>query len=601
MPKNKNVPIKYTSREFDSIKEDLVDYAKRYYPDSYRDFTKASFGSMILDSVAYIGDVLSYYVDYSVNESFLDTSIEFDNIRKHARAIGYNFFSTPSSYGEVALFISVPANSNGTAPDLSYLPILKKGASFSSIGGNNFILTENVNFNDPKSEFIATGIDPATGLNTYFAVKAYGQIKSGFVVSEEIDLTEEAYEKFKIIRIGDPDICEVVSVFDSDGNQYYQVDTLSQEVIFRETTNRNAHNDGVRSILKPFVSNRRFVLEQDDTGTYIQFGFGSEDQDSEADSLVEPSKIALKLHGQRQITSSTFDPTKLLATDKLGVAPSATTLTVKYRVNDGENTSAGSNSITSVNESEFVFVDENSLLSSEVESVISSLEITNEDPVTATSTDITVEELKQRAKSYYSAQGRAVTKQDYESLVYNMPASFGAVKRANIINDAAKSDRKIRMFVISEDSDGKLSYTSGVVKNNIKNWLKHYKSLNDNIEIEDAKIINFAIDFKVVTDRRFSSDEVLFDCIEKLKEYFSMDLYIGEPLYLTRIYDELNSIDGVVDVKRVTVENKTTGVYSILPFNFYNALSGDGTYYKVPKNVILELKYPDLDIKGTAI
>jgi len=601
MPKNKNVPIKYTSREFDSIKEDLVDYAKRYYPDSYRDFTKASFGAMVLDSVAYVGDVLSYYVDYSVNESFMDTAIEFDNIRKHARALGYNYFSTPSSYGEVALFISVPANTNGTAPDTSYLPILKKGASFSSTDGKNFILTENVNFNDPKSEFVATGIDPTTGLNTYFAVKAYGQVKSGVIVQEEIDLTEEVFEKFKIIRVGDANISEIISVFDSSGNQYYQVDTLSQEVIFRETTNRNAHNDGVRSILKPFVTNRRFVLEQDDTGTYMQFGFGSEDEEDEADSLVEPSRIALRLHGQRQITTSTFDPTKLLATDKLGVAPSSTTLTVKYRINDGENSSAASNTITSADQYEFVFVNESSLLSNEVGEVRASLELTNEEPVTAVSADITVDELKQRAKSHYATQSRAVTKQDYESLVYNMPASFGAVKRANIINDASKNDKRIRMFVISEDSDNKLSYTSGVVKNNIKNWLKHYKSLNDHVEIHDAKIINFSIDFKVVTDRRYNSDEVVFDCVEKLKEYFNNKLYIGEPLYLTRIYDELNSIDGVVDVKRVTIENKAAGLYSILPFNFYNALSADGTYYIVPKNVILELKYPDLDIKGTAI
>tara|TARA_Y100000593_G_scaffold19326_1_gene38505 strand:+ start:257 stop:2062 length:1806 start_codon:yes stop_codon:yes gene_type:complete len=601
MPKKKNVEIKYTSREFDTIKEDLVDYAKRYYPNSYRDFTKASFGSMVLDSVAYVGDVLSYYIDYSVNESFLDTSSDFDNIRKHARALGYNFFSTPSSFGEVALFVSVPANSAGTAPDTSYLPILKKGASFSTSDGRNFILTEHVNFNDPKSQFVATGIDSATGLNTYFAVKAYGQVKSGVIEKEEIDLTNEGFEKFKLIRIGDSDISEIISVFDSSGNQYHQVDTLSQEVIFKETTNKNAHVDGVRSILKPFVTTRRFTLEQDDTGTYLQFGFGSEEEDSIADALAEPAQVALKLHGKRQITTSGFDPSKLLSTDKLGVAPSNTILSVSYRTNSGDNTSAAANAITSVNGYELVFPDENSLLSSEVQSVRASLELTNEEPVTSAGADIPVDELKQRIKSHYAAQGRAVTKQDYESLVYNMPASFGSIKRANIINDMVRNDRKIKMYVISEDSDNKLSYTSSVTKNNIKNWLKHYKSLNDVVEIHDAKIINFSVDFKVMTDRRFNSDEVLFDCIEELKSYFDQKLYIGEPLYITRIYDQLNNVDGVVDVKRVTINNKVNGVYSILPFNFNHALSSDGTYYKVPKNVILELKFSDLDIQGIAI
>jgi hypothetical protein len=556
---------------------------------------------MILDSVAYVGDVLSYYLDYSVNESFLDTSIEFDNIRKHARALGYNFFGTPSSFGEVALFISCPANSAGTAPDTSYLPILKKGSTFSAGDGREFVLTEHVNFNDANSEFVATNINPATGLNTEFAVKAYGQVKSGVIVTERIDLSDSNFEKFKLIRIGGPEISEIINVFDSSGNQYYQVDTLSQEVIFKETTNKNAFNDGVRSILKPFVTNRRFVLEQDDLGTYLQFGFGSENVNEEEDSLAEPSKIALKLNGRRQMTTSTFDPTKLLSTDKLGIAPPATVLRITYRANTGINTAAGSNTVTTVGETTFVFEDENSLLPSKVETVRGSIEVTNEDPITAASTEFPIDELKQRVKSFHATQARAVTKQDYESLVYNMPPSFGAVKRANIINDISRADRKISMFVISEDTDEKLSYTSLVVKNNIKNWLKHYKSINDVIHIEDAKIINFSVNFKVMTDRRYSNDEVLFECMEELKSYFDQKLYIGEPLYITKIYDHLNKIDGVVDVKRVKIENKVNGVYSILPFNFEKALSSDGTYYKIPKNVILELKFPDTDITGMAV
>ena len=109
MPKNKNVNIKYTSREFATIKQDLIDHAERYYPESYKDFSQASFGSMVLDSVAYVGDVLSYYLDYNVNESFLDTAIEFDNIRKHARSLGYNYNGIPSSFGTLA-FLKHPRN-----------------------------------------------------------------------------------------------------------------------------------------------------------------------------------------------------------------------------------------------------------------------------------------------------------------------------------------------------------------------------------------------------------------------------------------------------------------------------------------------------------
>ena len=125
MPKNKNVTVKYTSREFESIKEDLVQYAKRYYPNTYKDFSAASFGSLVFDTVAYAGDILSYYLDFSVNESFMDTSVEFENVRKHARSLGYKYSGTPSSFGTITLFILCPSNIDGTAPDTNYLPILK--------------------------------------------------------------------------------------------------------------------------------------------------------------------------------------------------------------------------------------------------------------------------------------------------------------------------------------------------------------------------------------------------------------------------------------------------------------------------------------------
>ena len=176
MPKNKNTIIKYTSRDFESIKEDLVDHAKRYYSDTYRDFTDASFGSMILDTVAYTGDILSYYLDYHVNESFLDTSLEFDNVRKHARALGYKFSGTPSSFGTISLFILCPANTEGNAPDTSYLPILKAGSSFSTANGGNFILTEDVDFANASADVVAARFNSTTGATTYFAVRAYGQI-----------------------------------------------------------------------------------------------------------------------------------------------------------------------------------------------------------------------------------------------------------------------------------------------------------------------------------------------------------------------------------------------------------------------------------------
>jgi hypothetical protein len=598
MPKNKNVAIKYTSREFESIKKDLVEYAKRYYPNAYRDFSEASFGSLVLDTVAYSSDILSYYLDYHVNESFLDTSLEFDNVRKHARALGYKFSGTPSSFGVVSLFILCPANSDGTAPDDSYLPILKAGTSFVTSEGGNFILSEDVNFADETSDIVAARFDSSTGATTYFAVRNYGQVQSGILQLATVDLTNSVFEKFKKVRIGASNISEIISVFDSEGNRYYEVEHLSQEVVFVDTTNENAAVDGVRSILKPFSTTRRFVLEQDDTGTYLQFGFGSEDVDD--GGITDPSRVALKMQGKNYITQKSFDPSKLVSTNKLGISPYNTELSIIYRSNAPELTNVSANSINQVNDATLIFKDLTVLVDSERSFVEGSLEVNNEDPITSIDVDITVEELKQRAKSHYASQGRAVTKQDYESLIYNMPPKFGAITRANIVNDPSSSNRRISLYLISQDNDGNLTNTNSVTKNNIKNWLNQYRSLNDRIDIYDPKIINFQIEFTVMVDKKFTQNAVLAECIEKLKDMFSDKFYIGEPLYVTRIYSVLNRVDGVLDVRKVKIENKTGGSYSNVSLQMDKIISKDGTFYMTPNNSILEIKFPDNDIKGIA-
>jgi len=596
MPNSKNINIKYTNREFASIKQDLVDYAKRYYPDSYQDFTDASFGSLVLDTVAYIGDILSYYIDYSVNESFLDTAIEFDNIRKHARALGYNYSGTPCSYGVITAYILCPANAEGTAPDLSYLPILKRGSIFTTNLGINFNLLEDILFNSSDNEFVAARFDATTGGTTYFAVRASGMVQSG--VFNKINVTVgSVFERFKRIRVGSPDITEITSVYDSEGRQYYEVDNLAQEVIFVETTNKNASSDGVRSILKPFVATRRFVVQRDDGGTYIQFGFGSEEEESEG--IADPAKIALNLHGKKTITNKSFDPTKLLSTNKLGIAPVNTTLAISFRTNDAIGSSVGANSIVTIGEIDMVFENEPLLDGDTLSIVKNSLEVTNEEPISSVNTSITLEELKQRAISSYASQNRAVSKQDYESLVYNMPAKFGAIKRANIINDPSATNRRLALYIISEASDGNLASSGEVTKNNLKNWLGTYKMLNDVIEINDAKIINFSIEFSAHLDKRYDPDETLTKCINKIKDLFSEVAYIGEPIYITRIYKVLNDIDGIIDVKQVKLANLTGGIYSTTPLNFDDALSKDGTFIKIPQNAIYELKNDESNIKGT--
>jgi phage-related baseplate assembly protein len=446
---------------------------------------------------------------------------------------------------------------------------------------------------------VAARFNDTTGATTFFAVRAYGQITSGIFQRATANLTNANFEKFRRIRVGGDNISEIISVVDTDGNEYYQVENLAQEVIFNETTNKDAATDGVRSILKPFIASRRFVMEQDDTGTYIQFGFG--DENDEPDGLIDPSKVFLRMHGQRQVTDLSFDPTQLVGTSKLGLAPQGTELTIVFKVNTTDSVNAASNTIQNVT-TRFIEFDEPQDLSQVlIDGVISSLEVTNEEPVSGDASTITNQEIKERAKAYYAMQNRAVTRQDYESAVYNMPKKFGEIKRASIVNDPSATNRRMALYVTGLNSDGQLEDVNQKVKTNLKNWITHYKSMNDVIDIFDAKIVNFGVEFRLRLDNRFTDSDVLSRAIRKLQDYFEDKLYIGEPVYINRLYSLLGKVDGVVEVRHLKILQRSGSSYSSNKVNLDDMMSRDGSFIKAPKNVIMELKFPDRDIKGTII
>lgn len=596
MARGKNVPIKYTNRDFDSIKQDLVEFAKRYYPETYKDFTEASFGSMLFDMVAMVGDSLSFYLDYQANESFLDTAIEFGNIRKHAKTMGFSYSGVPVSYGVASFFMLIPSNTDGTAPDLDYMPVLKRNSIMKSENGVSFLLLEDVDFRNPKNDIVEAKYDETTGGVTYFAVRAYGQVSSGRFQQIVVDLTNSSFIKFRKIRVGSNTISEIVNVVDSNGNKYYEVDYLSQEVVYLETTNPTALADNVRSIMKPFVTARRFVVEQDNTGTYLQFGYGSEDDDDSG--LADPSEVAIKLHAREHATVTSVDPYKLLGTDKFGVSPSGVTLTVTFRINDSRNVNVGAGKLTTIDNAVIKYRNRETLNQEVIDYIDTTLEVNNEEPIVGQSIDFTSEELKLRAKNYYATQNRAVTKQDYEAVAYNMPTKFGQIKRVNVINDPNATNRRLAMYVISENDDGHLITTNDRVKTNLKTWLLQYSSINDQIEIFDSKVVNFGIEFEVSADKRFTKDEVLNRCYSNLRDNYNNKFYIGEPIYLNEIYTILSKTRGVLDIKKVKIINKYGGNYSSIPFDFDKVVSKENTYYKVPKNVVLELKFPEQDIQG---
>ena len=593
---SKLIPIKYTSREFDSIKNDLVEYAKRYYPDNFRDFNESSFGALFLDTVAYIGDILSFYLDFQANESFLTTALEYDNIIKLGRQMGYKFRGNPSSYGLASFFILVPAAPSGLGPDTRYLPIMKKNSEFKTQSGVGFLLNEDLNFKYADNEIIVAQVSDTTGVPTSYAVKAVGEVVSGELSQDIINIGD--FQKFLRIELSAEDIVEVLSVTDSEGHEYYEVDNLSQNVIYKPVVNRNSDTDRANALLRPFVVPRRFVTEQDRRKRlFLQFGFGSETSLS-ADAVADPRNVVLDINGRNYVTDPSFDPSKLMGTDKFGIAPSNTRLTVLYRTNTKGNVNVAASKLTQPTKPVFEFENLSTLSNANVRFVVNSTEVTNDDPIIGDVSFPSTEELKRRIFDHYAAQNRAVTKSDYVSSVYSMPPRFGSIKRATIIRDDDSFKRNLNLYVLAENTDGTLTEASTSIKRNVKIWLNKNRMISDTIDIIDARILNVSIDFALVADLETSKFDVLATAITTLRDKLKVLPDIGEAFYLSNIYKILNDVDGVVDVQDVRIKQKIGTNYSTLEYDIRENMSSDGRYFVVPQDVIVEVKFPLNDIQG---
>jgi len=590
---NKIVPINYTHREYSSIRSDLMQLVERFYPDNFQDFSEASFGSMMLDAVAYVGDQLSFYLDYNINESFLDTSYSLENIVRHGRILGYKDLGRPSTFGQVAVFLEVPADSSALGPDNSYIPVLKKGSRFTSESGLSFLLTENIDFSAPKNTIIVSKVNDSTGAPTHYAIKAYGNVVSGmFGVSQ---VKSGPFRKFKMIKLPVTNLSEIISVIDSDGNKYYEVENLSQDIVYQEIPNTNYKEDNVPSIIKPLLVSRKFVVNRQGQGVHLQFGSGEE---STTPIIADPQKVAMNVFGKDYVTDTTFDPTRISKNTSYGIVPVNTELKILYRKTNPANSNVSVGTINSVATSTFNFKKLNSLSDSNVISVQNSLEVINETPIVGQVTYATPSEIKQRIYDTFPTQNRAVTQADYENIAYRMPAKFGSIKRCSVQKDPDSLKRNLNMYIISEDQFGKLIKTNSTIKNNLKTWLHDYRMVNDTIDILDPYIINLGIEFVITTLPQTEKSIALNSAIARLKQYYSPGNFIGEHFQISDIYSELKKVPDVLDVVHVKVISKTGAQYSNINFSIDKNLSPEGSSIICPRNAIFEIKYPAVDIKG---
>lgn len=594
----KIVPIKYTNRDFSSIRESLLQHARRYYPNTFKDFNDASFGSLMIDTVSYIGDVLSFYLDYQANESFLQTAAEYENVLKLSRTLGFKFNKAPSSYGVCQFFALIPSVPNTGAPDLRYSPVLKAGSRVSTEGDISFTLIEDVNFEGEENDIVVAKVDDDTGAPLYYAVKSEGRVVSGELLEHTQNVGE--FKRFLTISVPGVNVSEIVSVTDAEGHEYFEVDHLSQNTIFRPFVNKNAANDSVANILKAVAVPRRYTVEHLDDRTSINFGYGSETE-LVSGSVADPSSVIMKRHAREYVSDTSFDPSMLTSTDKFGVAPANTQISIVYRSNTTENVNAAAGSITQVIDADVEFNNVTLLDSGVRQYVANSIEVNNEDPIVGDVSLPSIDELKIRAMGNFATQNRAVTRQDYVSAVYAMPAKFGAIKRCTIFRDNDSFKRNLNLYVLSENEEGHLVNPNATLKLNLKTWLNNVRMINDTIDILNGFVINIGIDYQIVVDENANRFEALRKSSLAIEELFVVHKEMGEPIYLSDYFKALKDVEEVLDVIDIQVVNKAGAPYSDLDFNVLQNTSPDGRVVTPPRTAVFELKYPEIDIRGTII
>ena len=594
----KTPPINYTSRDFASIKGDLVSYAKRYYPDTFQDFSEASFGSLMLDMSAYVGDVMSFYLDYQVNESFLDTALEYNNVNRIAKQMGYKQSGAASSEGMVTFYVVVPASTNGVGPDLRYAPTLKNGTKLGSASGTTFTLIEDVDFSKSSNDMIVATTNSTTGVPVSYAIRATGRVKSGEVKVQYLSVGE--YERFPKFRLDDSNVTEVLSIVDTAGNRYYEVEYLTQDTVYVPVVNKGVDKSIVPKIMIPQAVPRRFIVEYIGSRASIQFGNGS-DKNLTSDVVSDPANVVLDMHGRNYVTDRSFDPTNLIETDKLGMAPSNTVLAVIYRTNGANSVNISTNSLETITDVSLKFSNPNTLSDNTIRNVIASLEFENEDPIVGDTLKPSSEEVKQRAYGVYAAQNRAVTKQDYKSLIYNMPGKFGSVKRINIAQDKNSFKRNLNLYILSENPAGNLTKSPETLKNNLKLWISNYKMINDTIDILDGNIVDIGIEYKIMVDKEENRFSAIAAANSAIARKFSRKFEFAEPMKYSDIFQSLKNIDSVLDVLEVKVVRKTGAAYSDVSFDIDAYTTPDGRSIALPENYIFEIKYPSEDIIGSVV
>ena len=618
--------ISYLNKDFGQFRKNLIDFTKQYFPNTYNDFHESSPGMVFVELAAYVGDVLSYYTDTNLKESMLEQATERSNIYDIAKTLGYKPKNVVPAHVTLDIYQLLPAKGSGAtvSPDFSFALNILSGLIVNQTNGNaKFRTTDSVDFNYSSSlsptEITVYEIDSVTKQPTYFLLKKQVEAVSGDIKQAEYSFgSPVAYDK---ILLPDTNIIEIISVTESDGDAWYEVPYLAQDTIFEEAVNL-AENDpelsiyraNVPSLLKLKKTAKRYITRiRSDNKIELQFGSGvSEDHDAEL--IPNPKNVGNGLLSVRNEIDIDIDPSNFLYTRAYGQAPANTTLTIQYSVGTGLSDNVESNVLTKISEIKFNDDVNSSTNASALNFIKNTVTVNNPEAAAGARTADSLQDIKNNALANFATQARLVTREDYIIRTYSMPAKFGSIAKAYIIPDDQISQKDMQqsrianplamnLYVLGFNQNKQLTHLNDAVKENLKTYLDHYRILTDAVNIKNAFIINIGIQFEITVLSNYNSNEVLLNCINAIKTYFSIDSWqINQPIITSDLTNTLGSVRGVQNIVNVVFENlyDTEFNYSGNVYDL-NASTKNGIIYPSLDPSIFELKFPDQDIKGRVV
>ena len=611
--------IRYIDRDFNTLRDSLIQYSKTYFPNTYNDFSETSTGMLFMEMAAYVGDVLSFYLDNQIQETFIQKARQTTNLYALAYSLGYVPKVTTVATVEVDFFQQVPAilSASVYVPDFDYSLIVPENTQVTS----NLDSTQRFLIEDAIDFSASSSLDPTTvsvyqisGINpTYYLLKKTRKAISATINSETFGFTNAIKFDTRIIRAAN--IVGILDVVDTNGNTWYEVPNLAQENVFNSIRNTNTNDPNysvdteVPYILELKTVQRRFATRFMDSGSLqLQFGAGSTRSTTE-EIIPNPDNVGLGLPFEKTKLTTAFSPVNFVFTNTYGIAPYNTTLTVRYLVGGGAKANVEGGSLTQVNTSNIVFINPNLANTTLANQIFSSIATNNPLAADGGMDGDTVEEIRQNSLGNFQNQLRTVTTQDYLVRALSMPANLGVIAKAHAqpqkIGDyqAGELPTVLDLYILSYNISKQLRTASALLKRNLQTYLSEYRMINDSINIKDAYIINIGVNFDIIVSPNFNNSETITKCINSVANYFLIDKWqINEPILIKDLFILLDKVQGVQTVQDVQIVNLTGTSLGYSDFAYdVNGAMIDNVIYPSIDPMVFEVKYPNKDIKGRVV